>query len=50
MCANAGDYEWRSLSVMKKTGTYSHIFNNGWVPTYGFSLGMARETLDVTKG
>lgn len=45
-----GEYEARSLSVLKKGGIYTHIFTQGWVKRHGLGLGMARETFDVAKG
>ena len=48
--ASAGDYEARSLSVLKRDGYYAHILNQGWVKSHGALMGNVWETVSIGKG
>ena len=46
----AGEYEMRSLRVLKPNGYFAHIMNQGWVQSHGPALGTFWETVGIGKG
>ena len=51
VCAPPGDYNARSLSILKKSGHYGHIFTQGYLRHgYGATLAVAYEVADVIRG
>lgn len=45
-----GEYESRSLSVLKPSGYFAHILNNGWVKSHGPLLGNFWEAFNIGAG
>ena len=51
VCTPAGDYNARSLSVLKRSGHFGHIFTQGYMRHgYGAPLAVAYEVADVVRG
>lgn len=48
--APPGDYEARSLSVLKLSGYFAHILNQGWVKSHGPVTGTFWEAFGIGKG
>ncbi len=46
----AGDYNRRSLAVLKPNGYIAHILAQGWAKTHGDYLGNAYEMSAIAKG
>lgn len=47
---HAGEYEFGSLKVLKKSGYFSHVLNGGWVPKVGVYADTPLELLCVLRG
>lgn len=47
---HAGEYELRSLKVLKKSGYFSHVINGGWLWKVGVYLDTPFELLYVLRG
>lgn len=46
----AGDYNRRSLAVLKPRGTFVHVMNQGWNKKHGNLVGMMLEVGAVMRG
>ena len=46
----AGDYERRSLAVVKRRGAFVHVMNQGWNKKHGNLVGMMYEIGAVFRG
>ena len=46
----AGPYEARSKMVLKKSGHYAHVMNQGWVSKVGVYADTPVELLCILKG
>lgn len=47
---HAGEYEFRSLKVLKKSGYFSHVLNGGWAWKVGVYADTPLELLCVLRG
>lgn len=45
-----GDYEPRSLKVLRPDGAYVSIANSGWMNKYGVARGWALVMFNLAKG